>query len=64
MKRQYGEGYLITDRLSDLNDKIDGKPQQHLNHPSRFNTQPQVNAPSPRELSDSAIINQRHLYRK
>ena len=45
--------------LSDLNDKIDGKTATAPKPlPSRFNTQPQVNAPSPRELSGSAIINQ------
>ena len=45
--------------LSDLNDKINGKTATAPKPlPSRFNTQPQVNAPSPRELSGSAIINQ------
>jgi len=45
--------------LSDLNDKIDGKTATAPKPlPSRFNTHPQVNAPSPRELSGSAMTNQ------
>ena len=44
--------------LSDLNDKINGKTATAAKPlPSRFNTQP-VNAPSPRELSGSAMTNQ------
>ena len=45
--------------LSDLNDKINGKTATAPKPlPSRFNTQPQVDAPSPRELSGNAMTNQ------
>jgi len=45
--------------LSDLNDNINGKTATAPKPlPSRFNTHPQVNAPSLRELSGSAMTNQ------
>ena len=45
--------------LSDLNDKINGKTATAPKPlPSRFNTQPQVNAPSLRELPNIATANQ------